>query len=130
MDGSNDPSNIIFLSIRDHAIAHAKLYLKHGKYEDYVAFKGLKKQIGKDQIYIETSRIGGLNNKNQPKSLEHRLKISKSNSKPRKRRSKETKLKISQAMKGNKNSNKHSTNKYKKTQSEAMKKSWAKRKNK
>ena len=128
MGGSNDPSNIIYLSIKDHAIAHAELYLKYGKYEDYVAFKALKKQIGKDQIYIETSRIGGLNNKNKPKSLEHRLRISKSNSKPRKSHTKETRLKISKAMQGNTNSNKHSSNKYKKIQSEAMKKSWAKRK--
>lgn len=126
--GTDAPDNLIYLSVKEHAIAHAELYLKYGKHEDYVAFKGLKKQISKEQIFIETSRIGGLNNKDKPKSLEHRLKISKSNSNPRKPHSEERKLKISKAMQGNKNSSNHSSNKYKKKQSEAMKKAWAKRK--
>lgn len=128
MGGSDDSNNIIYLSVKDHAIAHAELYLKYGKHEDYVAFKGLKKQISKEQIFIETSRIGGLNNKGKPKSLEHRLKISQSNSSPRKPYAEERKLKISKAMRGNKNSSNHSSNKYKKKQSESMKKAWAKRK--
>lgn len=128
MGGSDEPSNIIYLSPKDHAIAHAELYLKYGKHEDYVAFKGLKQQIGKEQIFIETSRIGGLNNKGKPKSLEHKLKISEANSILRKPHTSERKMNISKAMQGNKNSSNHSSIEYKKKQSEAMKKAWTKRK--
>jgi hypothetical protein len=42
--------------------------------------------------------------------------------------SEERKRKISEAMKGNKSSKNHSSSEYRKVQSEAMKKAWAKRK--
>jgi len=128
MGGTDEPSNLVYLSVKDHAEAHRKLYLNHGKIEDYVAWKSLLKQIGKEQIFIQTSSIGGLNNKGKPKSEEHKRKISLANSKKRKSLSEITRKKISKSMQGNKNSNKHSSNKYKDKQSEAMKIAWAKRK--
>ena len=133
MGGTDDPSNIIMLSVKEHAIAHADLYLKYGKHEDYVAFKALKKQIGKEEIWQETSRIGGFNNTGKPKSKEHASKISQANKDNPKLQiplREERKQKISNSMKGNKNSSNHSSSEYKKKQSEAMKKAWAKRKSK
>ena len=63
------------------------------------------------------------------KSKEHRQKISKAISKlMRGPQEEEVKKKISESMKGNKNSQNHSSGEYRKTQSEAMKKAWAKRK--
>lgn len=38
MGGSNDPSNLIELSIEEHALAHKKLYEKYGKLEDKIAW--------------------------------------------------------------------------------------------
>jgi len=45
MGGSDDPSNIIELTIEEHAEAHKKLYEKYGKWEDKVAWLSLTKQI-------------------------------------------------------------------------------------
>jgi len=132
MGGTDDPDNIIVLSVKEHAIAHAKLYLEHGNIENYLAYKGLRKQIGKEEIFRERSRIGGLNNKGKSKSKEHCIKISKAHkSNPpifNHPHTTESKNKISKSMKGNKNSSNHSSPEFKKKQSEAMKKAWAKRK--
>ena len=41
MGGTNDPSNLIELSIEDHADAHRILWENYGKIEDYYAWQGL-----------------------------------------------------------------------------------------
>jgi len=103
--GNDDPSNIIELTIEEHAEAHRKLYEQYNKREDYIAWKGLAGLIGKDEIFREkcslnSSRPGNLNtfygmrhteetkriisekrkghsdNKGIPKSEEHKKKIS------------------------------------------------------
>ena len=129
--GTDDPDNLVYLSVKEHAIAHAKLYLEHGDLKDYVAYKGLRQQIGKEELFKATSSIGGLNNKGKPKSKEHALKISqanKNNPKLQTPHTEEHKQNISKSMKGNTNSINHSSPEYKKKQSEAMKRAWAKRK--
>jgi len=129
--GTDDPDNLVYLSVKEHAIAHAKLYLEHGDLKDYLAYKGLRKQIGQEEIFRECSRIGGLKNKNQPKSKEHSKKISqshKNNPVFRKPHTEESKIKTSKSMKGNKNSSNHSSPEFRKKQSEVMKRAWAKRK--
>ena len=59
MGGSDDPSNIIELSIEEHAEAHRELYEKHGYLQDYLAWKGLTGCIGKEQIISHISHING-----------------------------------------------------------------------
>lgn len=66
MGGSDDPSNLIELTIEEHAEAHRVLYEKHGRKEDYLAWKGLSGQIGMDELLKEkmalnSSRPGELN---------------------------------------------------------------------
>jgi hypothetical protein len=56
--GTNDPSNLIRLTIEEHAEAHRKLYEEHGRIEDYYAWKGLCGQIGKDEILFALCRKG------------------------------------------------------------------------
>ena len=41
MGGSDDPENIVELSVEDHALAHKALYEKYGKLEDKIAWKCL-----------------------------------------------------------------------------------------
>jgi hypothetical protein len=41
MGGSNDPSNLVELTIEEHAEAHRLLYEKHGHTQDKVAWLGL-----------------------------------------------------------------------------------------
>lgn len=129
MGGTDDPDNLIALGIKDHAEAHKKLYEKFGKQEDYIAWMSLSSQIGKDEIFIQTSSLGGKGNKGNPKSKEHREKISKSIKGKYKKHGDEVKKKISTSMIGNKNSKNHFSDEYKRVQSQAMKDAWLRRKN-
>ena len=48
--GTDDPSNLVELTIEEHANAHKLLYEKYGRDEDRWAWLGLSGQIGKDEI--------------------------------------------------------------------------------
>lgn len=50
MGGSNDPSNLVELTIEEHAEAHRKLYEEHNQWQDLVAWKALSGQITSDEI--------------------------------------------------------------------------------
>lgn len=102
--GSNDATNIVELTIEEHAEAHRLLYEQYNRQEDYLAWKGLTGLIGKDEMInakcsLNSSRPGSLNpfygkkhseetkrkisekrkghsdNKGIPKSEEHKKKI-------------------------------------------------------
>ena len=126
MGGSDDPSNLIELTVEEHAEAHKKLYEEHGRQQDLCAWKSLSGQIGKEEIQLLKSSMGGNGNKGKPKSATHKAKISA------KRHeqvfTKETKNKISKSAVGNTNSKNHSTDAYKEVQRIAMKEAWARRK--
>lgn len=59
MGGTDDPSNLVLLSIEEHADAHKKLYEQYGKMEDFVAWQGLSKMISKKEIIRLKQSIGG-----------------------------------------------------------------------
>jgi hypothetical protein len=64
--GTDDASNLVYLTIEEHAEAHRLLFEKYGRREDYLAWKGLAGLIGKDEIIKEknslnSSRPGELN---------------------------------------------------------------------
>lgn len=61
MGGSDDPSNLVFLTVAEHAEAHKKLYEEYGKYEDLFAWKGLSGQLGNEERLQERARLGGIN---------------------------------------------------------------------
>jgi hypothetical protein len=50
MGGSDDPSNLIELTVEEHAEAHKKLFEQHGKWQDEIAWKALSGMIGKEEI--------------------------------------------------------------------------------
>lgn len=56
MGGSDDASNLIKLTIEEHAEAHRKLYEEHGHWEDKLAWKALSGQISKAEIAQEMRR--------------------------------------------------------------------------
>lgn len=126
MGGSDEPSNLIELSIEEHALAHKKLYEEYGKLEDKIAWLSLSAHIDKDEIFFQTSSLGGRNNQGKLKLEEHKKRIS--NTLFGTKLSTERKKSISRSMMNNTNSKNHSSEEYKKTQSDAMKKAWAKRK--
>lgn len=47
--GTNDPSNLIELTVEEHAAAHLKLYEEHGSKFDWIAYLVLSKQIGYEE---------------------------------------------------------------------------------
>jgi len=51
--GTDDPENIIELTLEEHAEAHRKLYEKHGRWQDKCAYLALSGQIGKEEIIYE-----------------------------------------------------------------------------
>ena len=95
MGGSDDPSNIILLTIENHANAHRQLYEKYNKIEDYFAWKGLEGLLPKQEIILqlqrENGRRWGLANIGKNLSEKHKQKIREINL--GKRQSEETRAK-------------------------------------
>jgi len=50
MGGTDNPENIIELSVEDHAEAHRLLFEQHGHWEDYLAWQGLAGLISKEDL--------------------------------------------------------------------------------
>ena len=78
MGGTDLPSNLVNLSVEDHAEAHRLLWEQYGRHEDLVAWKGLSALISQEEMHIEKARLGGKNNKGKAKSEETKKKISES----------------------------------------------------
>jgi len=68
MGGTDDPSNLIELTIEEHAEAHRKLYEQYGRVQDRRAWMGLTKMLSGEEIIREILTA--------PKSEEHKRKIS------------------------------------------------------
>ena len=65
--GTDDPSNIIELTVAEHAKAHRVLYEKYGRWQDKYAYMGLSGMIGKEEIIqaIYKNRKSGMLGKKQ-----------------------------------------------------------------
>lgn len=96
--GTDDPSNIVLLTIEEHAEAHRLLYEEHGRVEDRVAWLALSGQIGKEEMLRQLNRAP-----RGPLSEEHRAKLSAARKgKKLGPKSEEHKAKLSAANKGKK----------------------------
>ena len=68
--GSDDPKNIVRLTIPEHAEAHRKLYEENGLWQDFIVWKTLSGQITHaEAIKLAQSKA----NKGKTISVEHRL---------------------------------------------------------
>ena len=113
MGGSDDPSNLIELTIEEHAEAHRKLWEDLGHQEDYIAWRCLTGQITNQEATLEAIRLARYRSrgvKKKPLSEETKKNISNAKKgktisypKNRKSRSSEDKKKISEKMMGEKN---------------------------
>ena len=72
MGGSDDPSNIVELTVEQHAEAHKKLYEKYGKWEDKLAYEGLIKRMPHEEVAREASRLANLGRKWSKETIEKR----------------------------------------------------------
>jgi len=61
--GTDDLSNIILLTVEEHAEAHRKLYEEHGRWQDLCAYKVLKNEINQEEAIrlakSEAGKMGG-----------------------------------------------------------------------
>lgn len=97
MGGTNDKSNLIELTIEEHAEAHRILHEKYGKWQDFVAWKALSGQISSDEA---RRLLVSLLLKGKPKNEEHAAKCRVA--RLGKKHSEETKKKMSESQTGRK----------------------------
>ena len=95
MGGTDDVSNLIELTVEEHAEAHKILFEKYGHWQDEVAYKGLLGVINKEEII---NQVVSKTHKGKIVSSETKKKMSES-AKKRPPKSEETKKKIRQTMK-------------------------------
>ena len=101
--GTDDPSNIIELTIEEHAEAHRKLFEEHGRWQDEIAWKTLSGQINITEAQRQAQKKAVSNAlSGVPKSPEHIAKMKKSLTGVPK--SPEHRAKISKYQKGRKKS--------------------------
>lgn len=121
MGGTDDPANIEYLTPEEHAVAHLKLWEEYGLPEDAMAFNSLSAHWAKGRTisgYKQSpehikNRIGAIDYEAVSKKLKGRTSPTKGMkfayiAKPKigdamrgKPKSEETKLKISETLKGN-----------------------------
>jgi hypothetical protein len=58
MGGTDEATNLVELTIDEHAEAHRKLYEEHGKWQDYIAWKSLAGIIHTSEVHSETTKAG------------------------------------------------------------------------
>jgi len=68
MGGSDDPSNIVKLTVKEHAQAHLDLYNKHGDERDLLAYRMLLGQVSTAEARLTLAKL--------PKKESHKKKIS------------------------------------------------------
>jgi NUMOD3 motif len=56
--GTDDPSNLIELTVEEHAEAHRTLYEQHNRWQDYIAWKTLSGQMTLDESSIAAWKEG------------------------------------------------------------------------
>ena len=59
MGGSDDPSNLVEVTIEQHAELHLDLYLTHGKQQDWLAFHALGGWIDREEAHRQACSIAG-----------------------------------------------------------------------
>ena len=75
MGGTDDVSNLVKLTVEEHALAHKKLYEDHGNYQDFIAWKALSGQI----TYAQATKLAQkLRDTSYMQTKEYKDKMSKS----------------------------------------------------
>lgn len=69
MGGADEPENLIELTYKEHATAHFLLWLQYHDERDWLAWRGFEKIIGKEEIFVEKSKIGGMQAVHQKKGI-------------------------------------------------------------
>lgn len=116
--GTDDPSNLVSVTVEEHAELHLDLFLQYGRWQDWVACQMLSGIVGKEEGVAQVCRHAA----QKPRSEEFKKKIAAANRR-RGPMSEETKRKISEAKKGKPswNKGKKSTEQHRQRLSETRK---------
>lgn len=74
LGGTDDPKNLIELTVEEHAEAHRLLFEEHSNWQDYCAWMALSGRIGKEEILRMKQ---GMANKGKKRTPEQIANISK-----------------------------------------------------
>lgn len=58
MGGTDDPSNLVLLTVEEHASAHKLLYEQYGREQDRIAWMALSKQVEKKETIKASLKLG------------------------------------------------------------------------
>jgi hypothetical protein len=70
LGGSDDPSNLIELTVEEHAEAHRILYEQHGNWQDYCAWQALSGRIGQEEALRMAQGMANKGKKRTPEQIE------------------------------------------------------------
>jgi hypothetical protein len=76
LGGTNDPNNLIELTVEEHAEAHRLLYEQHGNWQDYCAWQALSGRIGQEEILRMKQGMANKGRKRTPEQIENMSKAS------------------------------------------------------
>jgi len=112
LGGTDDPSNLVELTVEEHAEAHRLLYEQHGNWQDYCAWQALSGRIGQEEILRMKQ---GMANKGKKRTDEQRARYKEAALKREERHRQDGTLErkkqnISTAMTGYKKSEEHLAN--------------------
>ncbi len=57
--GTDDPSNLVLLTLEEHIAAHKALFEEHGRWQDRVAYQAMSGMIGREEAILQTQIEGG-----------------------------------------------------------------------
>lgn len=69
--GSNDPSNLVELTVAEHAEAHRVLFEQYGRKQDEIAWKSLSGIFEKEEIVQQLQSLGGIQGGPKSKGRKH-----------------------------------------------------------
>tara|TARA_E500000318_G_C3501943_1_gene188737 strand:- start:84 stop:617 length:534 start_codon:yes stop_codon:yes gene_type:complete len=71
--GSDDSSNLVRLTVEEHAEAHKLLFEKHGRWQDKIAWMSLSGQIGKEEARILSVKEANTGRKQNEEHIRKRM---------------------------------------------------------
>ena len=71
LGGTDDPSNLIELTIEEHAEAHRLLYEQYNNWQDYCAWQALSGRIGQEEILRMKQGMANKGRKRTPEQIEN-----------------------------------------------------------
>ena len=112
LGGTDDPTNLVELTVEEHAEAHRLLYEQHGNWQDYCAWQALSGRIGREEILRMKQGMANKGKARTPEQIERYIQgaLKRSERQRADGSLEQANKKRSEAMKGKKKSEEHMAN--------------------